>query len=122
MIKFFVLHQVVGYRPSTFSWKPPSKAETAVKGSRSHLAYSRLLNLLLFGPLSPYLIKGLRRSPFLIRRSAMLPAYFGLLLVVGYWREIRYWISLLPIVVPTLIAAFPGVTPSWEADGLSSAA
>jgi hypothetical protein len=117
VIGFFVLHQVVGYRPSTFF------IETAVRGNRSHLTYAVLLNVLLFGPLWPFMIKGLWTAPFLIRRSAMmLPAYFGLLLVIGYWWEIRYWISVIPVVVPALIAAIQSAMPPGGSGDLEHAA
>ena len=100
VLGFFILHRVVGYRPSTFFF------DTAVNGNRANLKYALVLNFLLFGSLWPLVLKGIPLSPLLIRRSAMmLPAYFGLLLVIGYWWEIRYWITVIPIVVPALIAA-----------------
>ena len=51
-------------------------------------------------------LRGMAAGPRLIRRAALvLPLYFALLLVIGYWCEIRYWITAIPIVVPALIAA-----------------
>jgi hypothetical protein len=26
--------------------------------------------------------------------------YAGLLLVIGYWHEVRYWMTLLPFLIP----------------------
>jgi hypothetical protein len=100
VLGFLVLHQIVGYRPSTFF------VQTALSGNLAHLKYAFVLNFLLFGFISPLVIKGIFLSPSLVHRSAMmLPAYFGLLLVIGYWWEIRYWITVIPIVIPALIAA-----------------
>ncbi len=102
-IGFLVLHRTVGYQPSTFF------VQAALRGNHGHLGYALLLNLLLFGFVSPLILKGVLVSPSLVRRSSMmLPAYFGLLLVIGYWWEIRYWITVIPIVVPALIAAIAG--------------
>jgi len=97
---FFLLHAVVGYRPATFS------VELAISGNRARFAYALLLNVLLFGPAWLLVFRGIPRAPLIIRRAAMMmPAYFGLLLVIGYWWEIRYWIMVIPIVVPALIVA-----------------
>jgi hypothetical protein len=100
VVGFFTLHYLVGYKPSTFT------VETAVAGNRAHIWYSLILNTLFIGLVSPLVLRGILLSPPLIRRSApMIPAYLALLLVLGYWWEIRYWITLLPIVVPALVAA-----------------
>lgn len=100
-----LLHQVLGYRPSTFF------IETAVNGNRERFKDALLLNFLLMGFVWPLVMRGMRLSPLLIRRAAlMLPAYFGLLLVIGFWWEIRYWITILPIVIPALIAAIASAT------------
>jgi hypothetical protein len=97
---FFLLHYLVGYKPSTFT------AETAWIGNRAHIWYALILNTLMIGFVSPLILRGIRPSPPLIRRAAlMMPAYLALLLALGYWWEIRYWITLLPIVVPALVAA-----------------
>jgi hypothetical protein len=97
---YLALHRLVGYRPSTFF------IETALSGNGAHFRYAVALNVLLIGSLAPLILTGLRSAPQLIRRSAwILPAYFGLLLVIGFWWEIRYWIAVLPVIVPALIAA-----------------
>jgi hypothetical protein len=104
---YFLLHYLVGYRPSTFF------LETALKGNREHLREALVLNGLLIGFVSPFVLRGIRLSPPLLRRAAlMMPGYLGLLLVIGYWWEIRYWITLLPIVVPALVAAMANAAPS----------
>jgi hypothetical protein len=109
VVGFFILHSVIGYRPSTFF------LETALRGNRAHVGYALILNALFVGLISPLVIAGIRRSPPLIRRSAlMMPAYLGLLLVIGFWWEVRYWITLLPIVVPGLVAALANATPPKE--------
>jgi hypothetical protein len=65
-----------------------------------------LLNGLMIGIVSPLILRGLMTSPRLIRRAALvLPLYLALLLVIGYWWEIRYWITAIPVVVPALVAA-----------------
>src|SRR5215467_6165799 len=97
---FFLLHYFVGYRPSTFL------LETALAGNRANAWFALLLNGLMVGIVSPLILRGMATGPRLIRRAALvLPLYFGLLLVIGYWWEIRYWITAIPIVVPALIAA-----------------
>ena len=97
---FFALHYMVGYQPSTFS------LQMAIDGNRTNILFSLLLNGLLIGLSLPLIWQGLRRSsPFIRRAALMLPAYVGLLLVIGYWWEIRYWISALPILVPAIAAA-----------------
>jgi hypothetical protein len=104
---FFALHRLVGYKPATFF------VETAINGNSANLWYAVLLNVLFLGPLLPLAAKGVTCAPTLIRRAAMiLPAYFGLLLVIGYWWEIRYWISVLPILVPAVIAGGEAVASS----------
>jgi hypothetical protein len=109
VIGFFTLHYVIGYKPSTFT------LETAVAGNRAHIWYALVLNTLFIGCVSPLILKGLRLSPPLIRRSAlMIPGYLALLLTLGYWWEIRYWITLLPIVVPALVAALANAAPPEE--------
>jgi hypothetical protein len=97
---FFVLHAVVGYQPATFF------LDTAIAGNRENAWFALILNGLLIGIASPLILRGLMSGPRLIRRAGlMLPAYVGLLLVIGYWWEIRYWITALPIVVPAVVAA-----------------
>jgi hypothetical protein len=97
---FVLLHAIVGYKPATFF------LETAIAGNRGQAWYALLLNGLLIGIAGPLILRGIVSGPRLIRRAALvLPAYVALLLVIGYWWEIRYWITALPIVVPALIAA-----------------
>ena len=97
---FFLLHVLIGYQPSTFF------LETAISGNRENAWFALLLNGLLIGIVSPLLVRGVRTGPRLIQRAAfVLPAYFALLLVIGYWWEIRYWITALPIVVPAIVAS-----------------
>jgi hypothetical protein len=97
---FLVLHKTVGYKPPTFL------IETAWKDNRDRWPYTLTLNCLLFGPMWFWVVRGVLMSPLLIRRAAMIiPLYLGLLLVIGYWWEIRYWISVIPILIPGLIAA-----------------
>jgi hypothetical protein len=99
LLGFLLLRQVIGYRPPIFS------VETAWKGNTDSWPYALSLNLLLFGPMWLWLIRGIRMAPVLIRRAAIvIPLYLALLLVIGYWWEIRYWISILPILIPALIA------------------
>jgi len=96
---FFLLHFVVGYQPSTFF------LETAIAGNRENAWFALLLNGLLIGIVSPLILRGVATGPRLIRRAALvLPLYLALLLVIGYWWEIRYWITALPIVVPAIVA------------------
>ena len=102
---FFLLRLSIGYKPAVFS------VETAWKGNSEHWPYALILNLLLFGPMWVWVVRGIPISPLLIRRAAMIiPLYIGLLLVIGYWWEIRYWISLIPILVPGLIAAISKIS------------
>ena len=97
---YFILHYIVGYKPTYFT------IAKALAANRAHLKYALILNGLLFGLISPLVVRGIPLSPSLIRRSAlMMPAYLVLLLVIGFWWEIRYWITLLPIIVPALVAA-----------------
>lgn len=100
LVVFLLVHQLVGYLPATHT------AEMAWQNNRQQLHYSLLLNGLLFGPLWLLLPHGLLHSPFLIRRfSLMIPAYFAPLVYLGHWWEIRYWLSLFPILVPALVAS-----------------
>jgi len=104
---FFALHFVVGYAPSTFF------IETAWAGNRTNLVLSLWLNLLIIGIPLPLIWRGIRQSPVFVRRAALvLPAYLGLLLVIGYWWEIRYWITALPIIVPAVVSAVASRTES----------
>jgi len=98
---FVLLHAIVGYKPTTY---PP--LETMFASNRERAWYALLLNGLLIGIAGPLILRGIASGPRLIRRAALvLPAYVALLLVVGYWWEIRYWITALPIIVPALVAA-----------------
>ena len=53
--------------------------------------------------LLPLIAVGFARAPRLIRRAglALIP-YCALLLVIGYWWEIRYWMTTLPVLIPAL--------------------
>jgi hypothetical protein len=113
---FFLLHYFVGYRPSTFF------LETALTGNRENAWFALLLNGLLIGIVSPLILRGMFTGPRLIRRAALvLPLYLALLLVIGYWWEIRYWITAIPIIVPALIAAVVP-TPHLASDVSEAAA
>jgi hypothetical protein len=101
---FFALHRVVGYAPATFT------IQMAIEGNRSNLLLAVWMNLLLIGIPLPLVWRGLKRAPVLYRRAALaLPPYLALLFVIGYWWEIRYWITMLPIIVPLVALA---VAPS----------
>ncbi len=103
---YFAIHALVGYAPATFF------VGTALEGNRANLWFSLWLNLLIIGIPLPLIWRGLERSSPFIRRAALaLPAYLALLLVIGYWWEIRYWITALPIIVPAIAAAAADVTP-----------
>jgi hypothetical protein len=107
LVGFFALHRVVGYQPSTLT------VARAVSRNVEEWSYSLLLNLLVFGPAWLLVLKGIRRAPEFIRRTAwILPFYLGLLLVIGFWWEIRYWMTALPILIPALLA---GAQPGLEA-------
>src|SRR6185312_4465162 len=97
---FFALHRIVGYAPATFF------ISTAIEGNRNNLLLSIWLNALLVGIALPLIWRGLQRAPQFYRRAALaLPPYLALLLVIGYWWEIRYWITALPIIVPLIACA-----------------
>jgi len=97
---FFVLHWAVGYAPSTFT------LQMAIEGNRSNLLLAVWMNLLMIGIALPLLWRAWRRGPAFYRRAAWsLPPYLALLLVIGYWWEIRYWITALPIIVPLIAIA-----------------
>jgi hypothetical protein len=101
---FFALHRIVGYAPATFT------VQMAVEGNRSNLLLAVWVNLLIVGIPLPLIWRGLQRAPVFYRRAALaLPPYLALLLVIGYWWEIRYWITALPIIVPLIALA---VAPS----------
>ncbi len=100
-LAFAVLHKVVGYAPATFT------ISIAWHGNKSRLFYSLFMNAILLGPLWVFAIKGLISSaPSVIRRSslAVIP-YVALLSVIGFWWEVRYWIPMLPILIPAIIAS-----------------
>ncbi len=105
---FFALHHAVGYAPSTVTF------DEIVANNRSNLWFSILLNVLIVGVPLPLIWRGLAASPFLRRAALMLPFYLGLLLAVGYWWEIRYWITALPVVVPALASAAATTTSDDE--------
>ncbi len=93
------LQMLIGYHPAE------AELEAVIQFNLSRAGYAVVLNLLAIGFVAPIVVRGILRGPEMIRRaSLMLPLYFGLLLVIGYWWEIRYWIAVLPIVVPALLA------------------
>lgn len=100
LIAFFLVHHFVGYSPATFT------PEMAWQNNRRLFPYTLLLNGLLFGPFLFLLPHGLRNSPFLIQRfSLIIPLYLLLLFYLGHWWEIRYWISVFPILIPAMVAS-----------------
>jgi len=97
---WFALHAIVGYSPST------AFLGDVLAHNLDNLGFSLLLNVLMIGIPLPLVWRGLQRSPVFLRRAAlMLPPYVAMLLVIGYWLEIRYWISALPVVVPAIACA-----------------
>ena len=47
-----------------------------------------------------YVLLGLRKAPEFIRRAALIiPFYVVILLFIGYWNEIRYWIMVYPLLI-----------------------
>ena len=97
---WFVLHALVGYRPVTAFFGD------VVAFNLKNVGFATLLNVLLVVVPLPLVWRGLRRSPVFLRRAAlMLPPYLLLLLAIGYWLEIRYWITALPILVPAIACA-----------------
>lgn len=101
------VHALVGYAPATFT------LADARAGNLANLRYAARLNVLLFGPAWALVAVGLWRGPRLVRRAALvLPFYLGLLLVIGFWWEIRYWLTVLPILVPALLAGLVTVLGS----------
>ena len=98
LIGFTALHLLVGYRPSTFT------VAGAIAGNLDRWTTAVILNGLLFGPAWLLVLRGLWRGPAFLRRVALvLPFYLGLLLVIGFWWEIRYWLTVLPILIPALL-------------------
>jgi hypothetical protein len=94
-----LLHTLVGYRPTTFT------LEEAIRGNLENWPRALILNWLLFGPAWWLVFVGVRHAPVFIRRVSMIvPAYLLLLLAIGYWWEIRYWMPILPIIIPLGIA------------------
>jgi hypothetical protein len=97
---YAVVHVIIGYKPATFT------IDMAVRGNLTHLHYAIALNALVLGPAWLLAIRGLLSCPELFQRFALafLP-YLGVLGVIGYWWEIRYWMTPLPILIPAVISA-----------------
>lgn len=97
---WLAVHRLVGYAPPTFF------LERAMTGNLGMLHYSVLMNVLLLGALPVLAGWGLPRSPHLVRSMAVaLVPYIAVLLTIGFWWEIRYWMTLLPVLIPALLSA-----------------
>ncbi len=92
------VHAVVGYRPATFS------IQTAIAGNLQDLRLALILNFLMAGPLLMLAARGVLRSAPVVRGMALAAIpYVCVLSVIGYWWEIRYWMAILPVLVPAVI-------------------
>jgi len=93
-----IVHATVGYKPTTFT------IDMAVEGNLSNFHYVLILNLLVLGPVWLLAIRGLFRSHRLIQRFALaLIPYLLLLGAIGFWWEIRYWLTALPVLIPAVV-------------------
>ena len=100
-LAFAILHKLVGYAPATFT------ISKAWHGNKSMLLYSLFMNAIFLGPLWVFALKGfISSAPSFIRRAslAVIP-YVALLSLIGFWWEVRYWIPMLPILIPATIAS-----------------
>lgn len=92
---FFGLRLVRGFPPPTFT------AHEAWRVNVLNWRRATGLNLLFFGAFWIYVALGFRRAPaFLRRASLIIPLYAALLCVIGLWYEIRYLLTLYPILIP----------------------
>jgi len=92
---FVGLRVVHGFPPPTFT------LAMAWAGNREHWIKAVILNAAFLGAFWLCFALGVRRaSGQLMRATLVLPLYLGLLLVIGYWWEIRYWLSMLPLLIP----------------------
>jgi hypothetical protein len=94
------VHRFVGYAPPTVS------LETLLVGNLARLPYSILVNMLLLGVPLILAATALGRSPRLVRAMtvAFVP-HVAVLLTLGYWWEIRYWMTVLPVLIPAALSA-----------------
>jgi hypothetical protein len=104
-----LLHAAVGHRPTTFT------LERAIRGNLENWPRALMLNWLLLGPAWWLVFVGIRHAPVFVRRVAMIiPPYLLLLVAIGYWWEIRYWMPILPIIVPLGIAGGRHYFDQWK--------
>jgi len=62
------------------------------------------LNAVFFGASWTYIGLGIKNAPSQIRRAAyVVVPYAAMLFAIGYSIEIRYWITMLPILIPLLL-------------------
>lgn len=116
VLGWIALRMYVGYRPATFTFA------TAWEGNSRRAGYALFLNSFLLAPLFYWIAAGLPRAPRLIRRGAwILPFYLGLILAIGFWWEIRYWLTVFPLLIPAFLAGITRPEPdSVPATGLPS--
>jgi hypothetical protein len=96
---FLTVHQAIGYQPPTFT------LEKAIAGNLAQGGHALLLNGLFLGPMWLFAFWGVFRGPRLVRSFALaLAPYFLILLFLGFWWEIRYWMTALPVLVPALLS------------------
>jgi hypothetical protein len=112
---FLGLRVGFGFPPPTFT------LAMAWEGNRAHWLESAALNAVFLGAFWFCVARGLRQAPDAIARAAIvLPPYVALLLVIGYWWEIRYWLSMLPILIPLGLASLTPVVPDGSRSGKQS--
>lgn len=94
---FVGLRVALGFPPPTFTVE-----QAWLSNTNAHvLRWSAQLNALFFGVFWIYIALGFRRAPAFIRRaSLMLPFYAVLIFVIGLWYEIRYLMTLYPVLIP----------------------
>src|SRR5260370_17546778 len=69
-----------------------------------HLIRAAFLNAIIFGAYWIYIGLGIKSAPVPIRRAAFaVVPYVAMLFAIGYWIEIRYWITMLPLLIPLLV-------------------
>jgi hypothetical protein len=97
---FFGLRIVLGFPPPTFT----VARALQVNLSRHGLALSAVLNFAVLGGLWAFVVMGYRKAPEFLRRAAWcIPFYCSLLLVIGFWNEVRYWTAVFPILIPLAV-------------------
>lgn len=97
---YFGLHWLVGYRAPTFF------LHDAITGNFGGLGHTLRMTILFLGPLWWVAARQMRSAPLLFRRFglALIP-YVAVLFVIGLWWEIRYWITILPVLSPAIVSA-----------------